>query len=434
MESNREEALRAIAIAQKHRDAGNLDSARRFAEKSLRLFETAEAKSLLNSISTAAKGEGSSSSYTSATETNPSSSGATRRHTSTEGNGASQKQAETKPREYTAENLAVVKRVRACKITEYYEILNVKRDCEENDVKKAYRKLALQLHPDKNGAPGADEAFKMVSKAFQVLSDPQKRAIYDSSGGDPESRFGGGSSGTPGFARSHSGGMAFDGEISPEELFNMFFGGGPMGGGPMGGGPVFTASFGPGGFRTMRMGGGGFPRAQRQAGTGENSRASTLMQLLPLILLFAFSLLNALPSLFSGPVHADPKYAFSPSSRFDSQRTTTGLGIVYHVNSAELRNHPVIGAEIARAAASSSNAPDQIPISGKAMKAFEKNIETTYTRNLYSRCQRGLDLKERRKEREIGFMGIGTDWEKVKAIEAETIPECEELRRFDLIR
>ena len=58
MESNREEALRAIAIAQKHREAGNLDSARRFAEKSLRLFETTEAKSLLSDINAAAKGEG----------------------------------------------------------------------------------------------------------------------------------------------------------------------------------------------------------------------------------------------------------------------------------------------------------------------------------------------------------------------------------------
>jgi DnaJ homolog subfamily B member 12 len=80
----------------------------------------------------------------------------------------------------------------------------------------------------------------VVSKAFQVLSDPQKRAVFDSSGTDPESRFGGGSSsGSPGFARSPGGGMAFGDEISPEELFNMFFGGGMAGGGggPFGGGP-----------------------------------------------------------------------------------------------------------------------------------------------------------------------------------------------------
>jgi hypothetical protein len=83
-------------------------------------------------------------------------------------------------REYTPENLAVVKRVRTCKVTEYYEILALKTDCDEGEVKKAYRKvshsvihfthaqcsftvqLALALHPDKNGAPGADEAFKSM--------------------------------------------------------------------------------------------------------------------------------------------------------------------------------------------------------------------------------------------------------------------------------
>jgi hypothetical protein len=59
-------------------------------------------------------------------------------------------------------------------------------------------------------------------------TDPQKRAIYDRSGGDPESRFGGVSSGTSaGFPTSSFGGTAFEGELSPEDLFNMFFGGGP---------------------------------------------------------------------------------------------------------------------------------------------------------------------------------------------------------------
>lgn len=87
----------------------------------------------------------------------------------------------------------------------------------------------------------------MVSKAFQILSDPQKRAAFDQSGGDPDSRFGG--MGSPGTARAFAGGRQFEGEISPEDLFNMFFGGGmggQMGGGPFGGGPFGGGPFGGG--------------------------------------------------------------------------------------------------------------------------------------------------------------------------------------------
>ena len=74
----------------------------------------------------------------------------------------------------------------------------------------------------------------VVSKAFQVLSDANLRSAFDSHGGDPESR----SSGMPSFRSANGdGGMRFENEVSPEELFNMFFGGGfPGGGVPFGGG------------------------------------------------------------------------------------------------------------------------------------------------------------------------------------------------------
>lgn len=77
-----------------------------------------------------------------------------------------------------------------------------------------------------------------------LYTDPQKRAAYDRSGGDPEDRFGGGGMSSSFFnqAGGRGGGAGFDGEISPEELFNMFFGGG---GGF--GGPGATFSFGPAG-------------------------------------------------------------------------------------------------------------------------------------------------------------------------------------------
>ena len=66
---------------------------------------------------------------------------------------------------------------------DYYEILGVGRDATEEDIKKVYRKLALKYHPDRNpGSKAAEEKFKEASEAYQVLSDPQKRATYDQFG------------------------------------------------------------------------------------------------------------------------------------------------------------------------------------------------------------------------------------------------------------
>ncbi|KAG2338592.1 DnaJ-domain-containing protein [Suillus weaverae] len=436
MEGNKDEAIKCLSIAQKYKDAGNLPSARKFCQKSVNLFSTPEAAKLLESIE-AAEASGSSSSSTeagpstpngnaqassSSTETHPSASGAKHRNTGS-ANGTAGGMGGEK-REFTAEQLKVVKRVKACKVTEYYEILSVKKDCEEAEIKKAYRKLALALHPDKNGAPGADEAFKMVSKAFQVLSDSQKRAIYDQSGSDPESRSGGMSSRGPGFSATQFGG---EGEMSPEDLFNMFFGGGGMtmnngfGGGPFGG-PVFTASFGPGGFRTTRMRTNmGGAQAQQQ-GEGTQGR-SLLMQLLPLILLIAFSFLSAIPDMFSTSI-PDPQYSFAPSTRFNAERQTSGLGIKYHVNEHEFKNHRQIAADIAGGAHRR----------GSALSRFEGQVEQVYTHNLYGDCQRAVDKRQRRRDAEIGLFGVGTDWEKVKAIEAEKIDSCEELKRLGVIK
>ena len=154
MESNKDEAIRCLHISQKHRATGNLSAARKFVQKSLSLFSTPEAVKLLELIdaetsSSSASSAGSSSasastnptSFTSATETHPSTPGSKKRNAPSAAESTSTKE----KREYTPENLAVVKRVRTCKVTEYYEILAVKRDCEEADVKKAYRKASRRL-------------------------------------------------------------------------------------------------------------------------------------------------------------------------------------------------------------------------------------------------------------------------------------------------
>jgi DnaJ family protein B protein 12 len=149
MEGNKDEAIKCLSIAQKHRDAGNIPSARKFAQKSVNLFSTPEAVRLLESLVAAeasgsagagpSTANGSAQASSSSTETHPSASGAKQRNTGS-ANGTAGGMGGDK-REFTAEQVNVVKRVKACKVTEYYEILSLKKDCEEAEIKKAYRKV-----------------------------------------------------------------------------------------------------------------------------------------------------------------------------------------------------------------------------------------------------------------------------------------------------
>jgi molecular chaperone DnaJ len=83
---------------------------------------------------------------------------------------------------------------------DYYEVLAVSKDCSEDELKKAYRKLAMKYHPDRNpGDHSAEEKFKEISEAYDVLSDPQKREVYNRYGHEGLQRGAGADSGT-GFA------------------------------------------------------------------------------------------------------------------------------------------------------------------------------------------------------------------------------------------
>ncbi|KAL8206846.1 UNVERIFIED_CONTAM: DnaJ subfamily B member 14 [Gekko kuhli] len=81
---------------------------------------------------------------------------------------------------YTKDQVEGVQSIKKCK--NYYEVLGVSKDAGEEDLKKAYRKLALKFHPDKNHAPGATDAFKKIGNAYAVLSNPEKRKQYDLTG------------------------------------------------------------------------------------------------------------------------------------------------------------------------------------------------------------------------------------------------------------
>jgi len=131
---------------------------------------------------------------------------------------------------------------------DYYDVLGVSRNASLEEIKKAYRKLALEWHPDRNKSPQAEERFKEINEAYEVLSDPEKRAAYDQFGHAAFTPGGMGEfEGFPGgFTRTYKKGpftytyttfgsspfegfgFDFEGFSDPFEIFEQFFGGSPF--------------------------------------------------------------------------------------------------------------------------------------------------------------------------------------------------------------
>ncbi|PFX26668.1 DnaJ-like subfamily B member 12 [Stylophora pistillata] len=160
MDGNKDEALKCHRLAEKYLKEGNKERAFKFLHKAQKLYPSKEVEDLIERLSK--NGMSSGTKHDTRDEN--------LRHRAT--NGRTNHSA-PEEKNYTPEQVEAVKKIKKCK--DYYEILGVNKEAAEPEMKKAYKKLALQFHPDKNRAPGASEAFKA--------------------------------------------------DITPEELFNMFFGG-----------------------------------------------------------------------------------------------------------------------------------------------------------------------------------------------------------------
>ncbi len=120
------------------------------------------------------------------------------------------------------------------KYTDYYAALGVERGASQDEIKKAYRRLAQKHHPDVNKEPGAEAKFKEIAEAYQTLKDPEKRAAYDALGTRPQGEE---FRPPPDWTRQHGGADQFSFEdIDFADLFSRFGAGGRRGGAGFGGG------------------------------------------------------------------------------------------------------------------------------------------------------------------------------------------------------
>lgn len=251
---------------------------------------------------------------------------------------------------------------------DYYRVLGIQRDASDVDIKKAYRKLALRFHPDKNSDVNAEEKFKEIGEAYEVLSDKKKRDTFDRFG-EEGLKPGGLNSGGGGttFARySYGNGddRAFEGNIGPEEIFNIFFNGGlPTG--------TFTSrrwqssnSHRRNHFHhssTNHHNSGGHHHGEQQdVSPGFN----LLMQLMPVLVLIGLS-------IASYWLQTDPPYSMHATSKYVFRRNLEPYDISYYVKDDFEKQYR-----------------------GQDLKRIESQVVEDYLHDLRNRCIREKTYKD----------------------------------------
>lgn len=180
MDGNKDDALRCLEKAREALRTSDTDKATRFLDKSVRMYPIPEEQGRVRSEISASIAR-KSSQRPAQTASDASSDGASA-SSSTKAKPSHEEESNDRP--VTPAMRALVASVRKGAKESHYAVLGVNREVDEPGLRRAFKRRALGLHPDKNCAPGAEEAFKLVSKAFEILSDKDRRAHYDRYGVD----------------------------------------------------------------------------------------------------------------------------------------------------------------------------------------------------------------------------------------------------------
>ncbi|XP_043722187.1 chaperone protein dnaJ 49-like [Telopea speciosissima] len=291
MDGNKDEAARCIGIAKAAIASGDKQRALKFIRIAQRLNHDVQVDDLHAACENLDSME-----FTSSTEQKP----------------IGQNQKEPSPskspelsngvRNYTEEHVKLIREVKKNK--DYYAILGVERTCSVEEIRKSYRKLSLKVHPDKNKAPGSEEAFKKVCKAFKCLSDEDSRRQYDQTGLVEEFEYN--QQHNVRRRRRRTAHDYFDDDFDPDEIFRSFFGQADM---------FRTAHV----YRTRGTG-----SQQRENSNGGGPNLLVLLQILPFLVIF---LLAYLP-------FSEPNYSLQKTYSYYIPKVTEEHGVEFFVKSS----------------------------------------------------------------------------------------------------
>ncbi|XP_060642523.2 dnaJ homolog subfamily C member 18 isoform X1 [Anolis sagrei] len=290
---------------------------------------------------------------------------------------------------YTKEQLLGVQRIKNSK--NYYEILGVEREASEEELKRAYRKLALKFHPDKNCAPGATDAFKAIGTAFAVLSNPEKRLQYDQYGDEEEPYTN--------LPRHYNYYREFEADITPEEIFNMFFGGNF----PTGNIHMFSHStMDPPCYQQRNRHERTWTQEEEEEDTRPQNSYSAFIQLLPVFIIIVVSVVTQLMA-------TNPPYSlfFKSNLGHTILRETQNLQVPYYVDKNFEHNY-----------------------NGEELEELERQIEKEYIDHIQTSCR-----KEKQQKTELTHLAKLYRDERLKQkAESLTLESCEKLSNIIILQ